>query len=64
MEVNGEKWTPFQDKNDPCSSTYSGSYATNLMTSGEIIPFYTVRAYRDPQGTQQAGPIDGEIIEN
>jgi hypothetical protein len=54
MRVNGQEWTPFQDKNDPCSSTYSGSYATNLMRSGEIIPFYTIYAYRDPQGKADA----------
>jgi len=50
MKVNGELWTPFQDKDNPCRSTYSGSYATATMRSGEIIPFYTVYAYRDPQG--------------
>ena len=50
MQVNGEKWTPFQDKNDPCSSTYIGTYST----LSEIIPFYTVYAYRDPQGRADA----------
>jgi hypothetical protein len=50
MKVNGQEWTPFQDKNDPCRSTYSGSYAT----LSEIIPFYTVYAYRDPQGRADA----------
>jgi hypothetical protein len=54
MRVNDQQWTPFQQKDDPCSSTYSGSYATISMMSGEIIPFYTVRAYRDPQGKADA----------
>jgi hypothetical protein len=54
MRVNDQQWTPFQEKDNPCSSTYSGSNATISMRSGEIIPFYTVYAYRDPQGRADA----------
>lgn len=49
MQVNGQLWTPFQSKDDPCTSTYSGSYAD----LGDI-PFYTIYAYRDPAGRADA----------
>jgi hypothetical protein len=49
MLVNGEKWMPFQDKHDPCTSTYTSGYGHY----GEK-PMYTFYAYRDPAGTTDA----------
>lgn len=49
MEVNGQLWTPFQSKDDPCTSTYGG-HSADL---GEI-PIYTIYAYRDPAGIDDA----------
>ena len=49
MNVNGQVWTPFQSEDDPCSSTYSGHHGfLNEM------PFYTIYAYRDPEGIADA----------
>ena len=49
MEVNGQLWMPFQSKDDPCASTYGG-HSSDL---GEI-PIYTIYAYRDPAGIDDA----------
>jgi hypothetical protein len=49
MQVNGEVWTPYQEKDDPCNSTYSVQYADY-----GIIPLYTIYAYRDPAGRYDA----------
>jgi len=49
MRVNGQEWKPFEDKNDPCSSTYagiSGGYGDK--------PLFTIYAYRDPTGRADA----------
>lgn len=49
MQVNKQVWTPFQAKDDPCTSTYTCQYGH----LGET-PFYTIYAYRDPNGTANA----------
>ncbi len=45
MQVNGEVWEPFQEEDNPCYSTFAGTFGHY----GEM-PMYTIYAYRDPAG--------------
>ncbi len=49
MKIGNQEWVPGQREQDACSRTFSLDQSGLVRAQGEI-PFYTIWAYKDPQG--------------